>query len=362
MQSASPFPHRYWNDPAHAGMQGGDPDKRLLHHPVDRRPGKFFLRIGHSRALMDYIAERRRFDKKYSHGHRLIFQEIAARGRPAGNINAWAKIRIAACKLYGIPPLADRPKAALSAVLITKNAAARLEGCLESLRFCDEIVIVDSGSSDGTCEIAKRFGAQLIERDWLGFGRQKQYAVDQASHDWVLCIDADERITSELASSIGNALVNPVAPVYRMSRRNRFLGRWLRHGEGYPDWSARLFDRRSARWSDDPVHEKVLYAVTPGTLQGDLLHESAEDLREYLDKQNRYTSLAARQLFDSGQSASVAQLIASPLVRFVKFYFLRLGVLDGLPGLAHTTIGCMNSFMKYAKLAELHRLKNTGRQ
>jgi hypothetical protein len=150
-----------------------------------------------------------------------------------------------------------------------------------------------------------------------------------------------------------------VAPVYRMPRCNRFLGRWLRHGEGYPDWSPRLFDRRLARWSDDTVHEKVLYAVTPGTLDGDLMHESADDLRTYLEKQNRYTTLAAQQLFERGHSASVLVLVASPAVRFLKFYFLRLGCLDGMPGLAHTVIGCMNSFMKYAKLAELNRSQKT---
>ena len=253
--------------------------------------------------------------------------------------------------------MADHPRALLSAVLITRNAADQLEPCLSSLAFCDEIVVVDSGSSDRTCEIAREFGARLVEKEWLGFGRQKQYAVDQADHDWVLCIDADERVSPQLAASIARAMEGPVATVYRMPRRNRFLGRWLRHGEGYPDWSARLFDRRSARWSDDPVHEKVFYAVTPGTLQGDLLHESAESLRDYLEKQNRYTTLAAQDLFERGRSATGLHLVVSPLVRFIKFYVFRLGFLDGLPGLAHTVIGCMNSFMKYAKLLELTRLK-----
>ncbi len=247
-------------------------------------------------------------------------------------------------------------RAALSAVIITKNAACRLETCLSSISFCDEIVIVDSGSSDQTREIAKTFNARVIDKPWLGFGRQKQFAVDQASHDWVLCIDADEWVSPELETSIKAALAQPVAPVYRMPRRNRFLGRWLRHGEGYPDWSLRLFDRRSARWSDDAVHEKVLYAVTPGTLDGDLMHESAETLRDYLEKQNNYTTLAAQQLFERGQSTNALRLLGSPLVRFVKFYVLRFGFLDGIPGFTHTIIGCMNSFVKYAKLAELNRL------
>jgi glycosyltransferase involved in cell wall biosynthesis len=164
-------------------------------------------------------------------------------------------------------------KAPLSAVLITRNAASVLEPCLESLAFADEIVIVDSGSSDRTPEIARARGARLVAKEWLGYGRQKQFAVEQAKHDWVLCVDADERVSPELAASIAAAMAAPVSPVYRMPRRNRFLGRWLAHGEGYPDWSPRLFNRQNARWSDDLVHEKVLFAVTPGTLGGDLMHD-----------------------------------------------------------------------------------------
>ncbi|HEX5066527.1 MAG TPA: glycosyltransferase family 2 protein, partial [Myxococcota bacterium] len=166
----------------------------------------------------------------------------------------------------------------LSAVIITRNAAGVLDGCLDSLAFVEEIVVVDSESSDGTRELAAKRGARVVQKEWNGYGRQRQFAVEQARNDWVLCIDADERVSPPLAQGIQRALVAPVSPVYRMARRNRFLGRWLAHGEGYPDWSPRLFNRLTARWSDDLVHEKLLYAVTPGTLQGDLLHEMPDDL------------------------------------------------------------------------------------
>ena len=249
-------------------------------------------------------------------------------------------------------------RAPLSAVLITRNASAVLDSCLDSISFVDEIVVVDSASTDSTVEIAMRRGARVVQKEWLGFGRQKQFAVDQAKHDWVLCLDSDERVSPELAESIRRALESPVSPVYRMPRRNRFLGRWLSHGEGYPDWSPRLFNRLNARWSDDLVHEKVLYAVTPGTLQGDLMHDSSDDLATYLDRQNRYTTLAARQALEMGKSAGFFHLLLSPVVRFIKFYVLRLGFLDGVPGLLHISIGCMNSYMKYAKLMEMRRTES----
>jgi len=247
------------------------------------------------------------------------------------------------------------PRAPLSAVLITRNAAAVLEPCLESLAFADDIVVVDSGSSDGTAEIAGHHGVRVVQKEWLGFGRQKQYAVDQARHDWVLCLDADETVSPQLAASILAALAGPVSPVYRMPRRNRFLGRWLSHGEGYPDWSLRLFHRAHASWSADEVHEAVLTTAEVGRLDGDLMHDSAEDIATYMAKQNRYTSLHAQALYDQGVRAGYWRLAASPFARFVKFYFLRRGFLDGGAGFAHIVIGCHTSFQKYVKLIELER-------
>lgn len=251
-------------------------------------------------------------------------------------------------------PVARQP---LSAVLITRNAAAQLPASLASLKFCDEIVVVDSGSEDETVQIAQGMGARVVHRDWLGFGRQKQYAVGQASHDWVLCLDADERVSEELRASIQAALATPDCHAYRFPRCNRFMGRYLRHGEGYPDWSLRLFDRRHARWSDDAVHEKVLTDVAVGALRGDLLHDSAETMASYLAKQDRYTTLAAEAALARGKRATIAHLLLSPLIRFFKFYFLRLGVLDGWPGLVHILIGCRNSYLKYAKMRAIRAIR-----
>ena len=250
----------------------------------------------------------------------------------------------------------------LSAVLITRNAASQLAGCLASVAFCDEIVIVDSGSDDATVQIAEARGARLIQAEWRGFGPQKQFAVEQARHDWVLCIDADERVSERLRESILAVLSAPARCVpsgtfaaWRFARCNRFMGRHLRHGEGYPDWSLRLFDRRRARWSDAAVHEKVLAAGAIGTLQGDLLHDSAESLEAYLAKQNRYSTLAAREALARGQRATPMHLLLSPGLRFLKFYFLRLGLLDGVPGLVHILVGCAASFAKYAKMLDFQR-------
>lgn len=243
----------------------------------------------------------------------------------------------------------------VSAVIIGLNCAHLLEACLQSLKFCDEILLVDSGSSDATVELARRLGARVVHQDWLGFGPQKQFAVAAARHDWVLCVDSDERVTPDLATAIEEALAAPVAGAYRFARSNRFMGRYLRHGEGYPDWSLRLFDRRQARWSDDAVHEKVLYSGEPATLAGDLLHDTEETLESYIAKQNRYTTLAARQAVAAGKRAGAARMLASPVLRFVKFYFFRGGFLDGLPGFVHISVGCFNSFLKYAKIQAFMR-------
>lgn len=244
---------------------------------------------------------------------------------------------------------------ALSVTIITLDAAHQLEACVASVAFADEVVVVDSGSHDGTPELAARLGARVLHQAWLGYGRQKQFAVEQAKHDWVLCIDADERVTPQLGASIEAVLQAPNAAGYTMPRCNYFLGRWLRHGEGYPDRSLRLFDRQQGRWSDDPVHEKVVCDGSVGQLEGDLLHESCDSLATYLDKQNRYTTLQAEMLHRRGKRAGLGHLLLSPLLRFVKFYLLRLGFLDGAAGLVHILIGCNNSFVKYAKLLELNK-------
>lgn len=252
-------------------------------------------------------------------------------------------------------PSAPAGRAPLSVAIITLNAAAALPACLASADFAQEIVVIDSGSTDGTRELAASRGARVIEMAWRGYGPQKQAAVEAAAHDWVLCLDADERVTPELRASIEAALATAAAgpQAWRMARANRFMGRVLRHGEGYPDWSLRLFNRRHARWSEDPVHEKVEAQGAVSTLAGDLLHDSAETLESYLAKQNRYTSLQAGRLHAQGERAGFARIALSPLTRFLKFYVFRLGFLDGVPGLVHIAIGCANSMIKYAKLREL---------
>ncbi|MBK7592658.1 MAG: glycosyltransferase family 2 protein [Betaproteobacteria bacterium] len=247
----------------------------------------------------------------------------------------------------------------ISLCVITRDAAAQLDACLASAAFADEQVVVDSGSADDTVEIARRRGARVIEQRWLGYGAQKNFAVAQATHDWVLCLDADERLSPELADSIRAAMAGPpAATAFRAARRNRFLGRWLRHGEGYPDWNLRLFDRRHARWTEDPVHEHVVADGKVARLAGDLLHESAESLEDYLAKQNRYTTLQAQAMHARGERATAARIVLAPLLRFIRLYFLRLGFLDGTAGFVHVAIGCGNSMLKYAKLRALHAARN----
>jgi glycosyltransferase involved in cell wall biosynthesis len=251
----------------------------------------------------------------------------------------------------------------LSLVIIARDAAHELPDCLASAAFAAETIVVDSGSSDDTAAVAARSGARVIQHAWEGFGPQKNFAVGEAKHDWVLCLDADERVTPELAASIGalfttrttgaSAVTEPAAAAFAIARRNRFLGRWLAHGEGYPDWNVRVFDRRRARGSDDLVHEKVVADGPVARLRGDLLHASAESIDAYIAKQNRYTTVQATVMHANGERASAAQLVFSPAARFLRFYVLRLGFLDGVAGFAHIAIGAFASFLKYAKLRAL---------
>ncbi len=243
----------------------------------------------------------------------------------------------------------------LSLVLITRDAAAELPACFASTSFVDEIVVVDSGSGDDTVALARRAGARVIEHPWKGFGPQKSFAVAQARHDWVLCLDADERVTPQLAATIVAlfAAGPPAATAYALPRRNRFLGRWLAHGEGYPDWNVRLFDRRRARWTLDPVHEHVVGDQPAVRLAGDLEHASAESIAAYIDKQNRYTTLQAEGMHARGERAGAWRIVVSPLARFLRFYVLKAGFLDGVAGFAHIAIGAFASFLKYTKLRAL---------
>lgn len=241
----------------------------------------------------------------------------------------------------------------LSLVIITHNAASTLAACLQSAQhLAEEIIIVDHHSHDDTVSIAKRFGAVIHSHDWLGFGPQKQLAVCLARHHWVLCIDADEQLSPTLAENIAATLNEPQYSVYRMARRNRFLGRYLHHGEAYPDWCTRLFDRRHAHWSEHAVHEHIMTACPVGTLEGDLLHDSAQSLNHYLMKQNYYTNVQAEQLFRNRTKASIWRLLSSPSVRFMRYYIFKQGFRDGLAGFTHIIIGCFFAFIKYAKLRE----------
>jgi len=245
----------------------------------------------------------------------------------------------------------------LSLVVITRDAASEIAGCLASAPFVAEALVVDSGSRDDTVELARRSGARVVAHAFEGFGAQKRFAVGEAANDWVLCLDADERVSPLLAASIAALFERgaPPAAAYAVARRNRFLGRWLAHGEGYPDWNVRLFDRRRARWTDDVVHEHVVSEGAVARLAGDLLHESAESLDAYVAKQNRYTTLQAQALHARGARSGALDLALSPLARFLRFYLVKGGFLDGAAGFAHIAVGAFASFMKHAKLIALER-------
>ncbi len=242
----------------------------------------------------------------------------------------------------------------VSAVIITLNEEDHIADCLRSLAWADECVVVDSGSQDATCEIARSLGARVIAHAWEGFGRQKQFATEQARFDWVINIDADERVSPELARAIGRALASPPSvAAYRCNFRHRIMGRWLRHGEAWPDPHVRLYDRRRAAWNARDIHEAVEVDGEIGRLEGCIEHCTADSIAEIFDKINRYTDIQARQLVEAGRPIGLSQVLGRPLWRFWRNYVLRLGMLDGLPGLVHAVQAAMTSFLKYAKAAEM---------
>ncbi|MEX2367657.1 MAG: glycosyltransferase family 2 protein [Pseudohongiellaceae bacterium] len=245
-----------------------------------------------------------------------------------------------------------------TATIIALNEAKHITSCIKSVDFFNEVLVVDSGSTDDTVTLARAAGATVLENPWPGYGPQKQFALQHARNDWIFSLDADERVSVALKEAMIQLFKEgPRAQGYAVSRCNHFMGRPLRHGEGYPDWCLRLFNRTIGGWSSEPVHERVLLDGRIERIEGDIDHYSEKSLAEYLQKQNNYTTLQAEQLYAAGRRASLLKLTTSPFVRFIKFYFIKRGFLDGVPGLVHISIGCFNSFCKYAKLLEIENRK-----
>jgi len=229
----------------------------------------------------------------------------------------------------------------ISACIITFNEADRIGDCLASLAFCDEIVVVDSGSTDATREIAAAAGARVLERAFTGFRSQKQFAVDQARHDWVLCLDADERVSPELRASLLAARDAGFTGVagYRFARLSEYFGRFLRRGNAYPDRVLRLFDRRRGGWRGNrEIHEAASVDGPVKTLPGDLIHYPYRSLMQQLQKTERYARMMAEHEFAQGKRASLARLVLSPAWRFWRGYVFRLGFLEGWHGLVYAYV------------------------
>ncbi|MEN1928914.1 glycosyltransferase family 2 protein [Luteimonas sp. MJ204] len=230
---------------------------------------------------------------------------------------------------------------AVTACIIAFNEADRIGDCLASLAFCDEIVVVDSFSTDATADIARAAGARVLQRAFDGFRSQKAFAVEQASHDWVLCLDADERVGDQLRASIQSARAGGLrhAAGYRFARLDNYFGRFLRHGNAYPDRVLRMFDRRRGGWRGTrEVHEAASVDGPVHTLVGDLIHYPYRSLEQQLAKTGRYARMMAEHDFARGKRASLAKLVLSPGWRFLRGYVLRAGFLDGWHGLVYAYV------------------------
>jgi glycosyltransferase involved in cell wall biosynthesis len=241
----------------------------------------------------------------------------------------------------------------ISATIITRDEERHIGAALESIAWADEIVVLDSGSTDRTVEIARRFTDRVLVADWPGYAAQKNRAAAEATHDWIFSLDADERVTPELAGSVARLRERePEASGYRVARRAWYVDRWVRHSGWYPDWQVRLYDRRQARFEGEYVHESVRLPHAPATLAGDLLHYTVEGLSDHHERIDRYTSLAAEALAARGAKPSLARAAAQPAATFVKTYLLRQGFRDGAAGLAIAGFAAYYVFLRQMKLWE----------
>lgn len=245
---------------------------------------------------------------------------------------------------------------ALSVTIVTLDEAANIAAAIDSVAFADEVVVVDAGSADGTAAIAREKGARVETRAWTGWVDQKNFAASLARHDWILSLDADERVPPALADEI-RALLSTDPPLrgYRVPRVTFHLGRWIRTTDFYPDFQTRLYDRRAARWQGKYVHESVAVDGGAGQLENELLHYSYRDLRDHLDRINHYTTLAARQMHEGGRRSGPLHLLVHPPAAFLRNYVLRRGFLDGTAGLTLSAVNAYSVFLKFAKLWELQR-------
>ena len=228
----------------------------------------------------------------------------------------------------------------LSACIITFNEADRIEECLRSVSFCDEIIVVDAHSTDGTRELAARHGARVIERDWPGYRSQKQFAVEAARHDWVLCVDADERVSEALRAEIVALRSQGFAGAagFSVPRITDYFGRFLRHGNAYPDRLVRLFDRRRGGWSGYEIHENTRVDGPTGALRGRLEHYSYRSLSDHQTRMQRYAELMAQTMYERGERCGLTKVLLNPQWRFLRGYLLRLGFLDGWRGLVFALV------------------------
>jgi (heptosyl)LPS beta-1,4-glucosyltransferase len=244
----------------------------------------------------------------------------------------------------------------LTVTIITLNEAEHIAAAIDSASFADEIVVVDSGSTDTTADIARGKGARVLTREWTGYVDQKNYAAEQASHDWIFSLDADERIPAALAEEIQSVLVgDPQYHGYRVPRVAFHLGRWIRTTDFYPDYQTRLYNRRFAAWRGAYVHESVSVDGPSGQLRNELQHYSYSDLRDQIQRINHYSTLSARQMYEAGRRTGPVEIIVHPPAAFIRNYILRRGFLDGTAGL---TISLMNAWsvgLKFMKLWELQR-------
>jgi len=260
----------------------------------------------------------------------------------------------------------QQPREKISAFIVCYNEEDHIEACIRSVDFCDEVIVIDSFSQDKTVELARNLGAVIYQRKWSGYIDQKAFGLSKTTNEWIIHLDTDERVSEELKKSVLQVLEAEHQPKsenedtingYYINRVVFHLGKWWRHGGWYPEWRLRFFRKSKTTWGGTEPHDKPIVQGKTAKLSGEILHYSYDNIDEQFERITKYSTISAKEEFNKGAHSSVFSIVVKPIVRFIRFYFIKKGYKEGVPGLIVAIAESYSAYMKYAKLWEMEHVK-----